>query len=213
MALSRKSTWPSSLRAKSTKPGNGRTGAANDVAPAPPFFENEVRCLKAFHTLLDAVEKVLCVLLGVMMIALTADIVLQVVARYCFSAPPPYTEELARRILCIVVYCGAAVAYRKREMMGITFIQDRVPAAARKVIIVLIDALIGAFGIFLLYVGWKMCLHISGQLSPALQLPKSLFMAFIPFFGVLTTVFALEKILDTLCAGRKPDDEKEGAPV
>lgn len=167
--------------------------------------------MKAGSTVFGFIEKVLCVLLGVLMICLTADIVLQVVARYCFSAPPPYTEELARRLMCVIVYCGAAVAYRRSDMMGITLIRDHVPKNVAKGIAVLIDALIGAFGVFLIYYGWRMCIQISGQMSPALRLPKNLFMAFIPFFGLLTMLFAIEKIYHTLHNAGEADVDKEDA--
>lgn len=143
----------------------------------------------------------MCILLGVMMIVLLGTITLQVVARYCFSAPPSWTEELARRLMQLIIFGGAGIAYRKSEMSGITLLLEHMPEKMRQGACIFTHAVVIAFCVYLTYYGYMMCIQIGSQLSPALRLPKSIFMAAIPFFGVITTIFALEKIYKIVKTG------------
>ena len=143
--------------------------------------------MKKWNMVLNGFEKFMCAGLGILMIILVCDVTLQVIARYLFSAPPSWTEELARRLMQLIVFLGSGIAYRKSEMTGITLLVDRFPSKMQK-----------ACGIFITCIGYKMCIQVRGQLSPALRLPKGLFYASIPFFGVITAFFAAEKILKTV---------------
>ena len=150
--------------------------------------------MKIMTKTFDILEKILCVCLGILMVLLTLDISLQVLSRYVFSSPPTWTEELARRIMQLIVFAGAGVAYRKSEMSGITLLLDHLPEHIKRTVELFTHLCIFAFCIFLVYVGYQMCLKTGNQLSPALRIPKWPFLMVIPFFGVVTSLFAIEKI-------------------
>lgn len=150
---------------------------------------------KKISAVFDGFEKFMCVLLGTLMILLVCDILLQVIARYCLFSPPSWTEELARRLMQLIVFCGAGIAYRKGEMTGITLVTDLLPGNVQRICKLFINVVIVGFGLFLTYTGYKMCVQIGNQLSPALRMPKWPFYAAIPFFGAMTVLFAVEKIV------------------
>lgn len=154
--------------------------------------------MKKWSIILDGFEKFMCVCLGILMIILVCDVTLQVIARYLFSAPPSWTEELARRLMQLMVFFGSGIAYRKSEMTGITLLVDRFPEKMQKACGIFINGAVLVFCLFLTCIGYKMCIQVKGQLSPALRLPKGLFYAAIPFFGVTTAFFAAEKIIKTV---------------
>lgn len=154
--------------------------------------------LKKWSAFLSGFEKLMCVCLGMLMIILVCDVTLQVIARYLFSAPPSWTEELARRLMQLIVFFGSGIAYRKSEMTGITLLVERMPEKLQKACSICMNGAILVFCLFLTYIGYKMCIQVGGQLSPALRLPKWLFYAAIPFFGITTAFFAAEKIMKTI---------------
>lgn len=152
--------------------------------------------MKITKKILDGFEKFMCVFLGIVMIALVTDISIQVVARYVSHNPPTWTEELARRLMNIVVFCGASIAYRKSEMTGITLLIEHIPEKARIACEVVTNLIILGFCIYATPVVYKMCIQTKMQLSPALRIPKWPFYATIGFLFVTTAIFALEKIIN-----------------
>ena len=151
--------------------------------------------MKLAGKILDIFEKIMCILLGALMIIMLGTITLQVVSRYLFSAPPTWTEELARRLLQLIVFCGAGIGYRKSEMSGITLLVDHMSPRARKAAEIVTHIAIILFCGYLAWQGCLMCVQIGSQLSPALRMPKWPFMAAIPFFGVISIIFGIEKII------------------
>lgn len=137
------------------------------------------------------------------MIALACDISLQVIARYCLHIPPTWTEELARRLMQIIVFGGGGIAYRKSEMIGITLLVEHLPTFLKRACAFIVNLVILAFCLFLAYTGYKMCIQVGNQLSPALRLPKWPFYATIPFFGVMTAIFAVEKMAKMFVQGQE----------
>ncbi|MDO4324145.1 MAG: TRAP transporter small permease [Lachnospiraceae bacterium] len=157
--------------------------------------------MKYVMKILDIFEKGMCILLGAMMVVLLGTITLQVIARYCFSTPPTWTEELARRLMQLIIFCGAGIGYRKAEMNGITLLVERMTEKSQKLVAVLMHVVVIAFCVYLTYYGCLMCRQVGNQLSPALGMPKWPFMASIPFFGITTGIFALEKIYKVIKTG------------
>lgn len=159
--------------------------------------------MKKWSMFLNGFEKAMCVCLGILMLILVCDVTLQVIARYLFSAPPSWTEELARRLMQLIVFFGSGIAYRKSEMTGITLLVERLPENVQKTCSFFINGAVLVFCLFLTWIGYRMCIQVRGQLSPALRLPKGLFYAAIPFFGVTTAFFAAEKMIKMVCGAKE----------
>jgi TRAP-type C4-dicarboxylate transport system permease small subunit len=62
----------------------------------------------------DALDKVAMVLSGIAIVVLVGAVMLQVVARYVFSQPPAYTEELARYAMIWAGLIGASMSFKRR---------------------------------------------------------------------------------------------------
>lgn len=61
-----------------------------------------------------ALDRVASVLAGVAIVVLVGAVMLQVVARYMFSQPPAYTEELARYAMIWAGLIGATMSFKRR---------------------------------------------------------------------------------------------------
>ena len=166
--------------------------------------------MKILKLSLDKIEKVLAVSSGLLLLALCLDVALQVVGRYVFHAPPPWTEELARRLSGLMVYVAGGVAYRRSELTGITLLVDSFSEKCQKGCRIFVNILIMAFCAFLTYIGYRTVIQIGAQLTPALRLPKWPFFAVISFFGGATVIFAIEKILEDVFGKVKSSNEIEG---
>ncbi|WP_236627445.1 TRAP transporter small permease, partial [Sulfitobacter sp. HI0027] len=59
----------------------------------------------------DTLDKVAMVLSGIAIVVLVGAVILQVVARYVFSQPPAYTEELARYAMIWAGLIGASMSF------------------------------------------------------------------------------------------------------
>lgn len=58
-------------------------------------------------------------------------ILLQIFARYVIKVSVPWTEELARYIMIIVSFLGAAIVSRKGDHLGAYFIRDKTKGRVR----------------------------------------------------------------------------------
>jgi TRAP-type transport system small permease protein len=90
---------------------------------------------------IEGVEAVMAVAL----ILMTAVLLLQVFARYVARVSIPWTEEVARYLLVLMTFTGAALALRDRQHIAITILLDRLPHAVRTCLELAFDVLIMLF--------------------------------------------------------------------
>ena len=85
---------------------------------------------------------------GVMVVTLilmTLVLLLQVFARYVAKISIPWTEELARYLLVLMTFTGAALALREKQHIAITVLLDRVSATVRICLELFFDVVIMLF--------------------------------------------------------------------
>lgn len=61
----------------------------------------------------NGLDRIATVLSGVAIVVLVGAVILQVVARYVFSQPPAYTEELARYAMIWAGLIGASMSFKR----------------------------------------------------------------------------------------------------
>lgn len=95
---------------------------------APDFLENRVR---AYHWLMQLERAITCLLL----VAVFAVVMLQVVTRYVFGSPLAWTEEIARFLLVWLTFVGAGYVTSRR----LHIVVDVLVAKLGKVATVVVD--------------------------------------------------------------------------
>ena len=128
------------------------------------------------------------------MAALIFVISAQIVSRVFFTAFG-WTEEVARFLLIWVTFLGAALAWQQGRHIAVTIVVDRVPGAARRAIQILALAVVFAFALALVWLGWAYMEVSSFQRSPSLRLRMSHVYAVIPLSGALIAWFSLTDLL------------------
>jgi len=156
---------------------------------------------------IDSFNKWLTILLGVVLAVMSIVIIFQVLSRYIFGIPLPWSEELARYLMAYSIFVGAALALRKQQLIAVEFIAERLSFGPRRILKIVIN-IIGIMLYAILFMkGIEMMEKVSTQLSAAMQLPMSIPYASIPIGAVLLTINAVAVIIELLLS---KEEVKEG---
>ena len=129
----------------------------------------------------------------------------QVVLRYGFGRPLTWSEEISRYLFVWVVFVGAAVAARRNGHIALDFLVNRLPAAPRRGLAVIMAVL--CFGMLLLvfvWQGWNLTIVSMRQESPATGLPVGYATLAIPVGGLLTAINLVRAAFERSAKGGAP---------
>jgi TRAP-type C4-dicarboxylate transport system permease small subunit len=122
-------------------------------------------------------------------VAVGAMITYEVVMRYLFVAPTIWAEELSRFVQIWATYLAAALVLKKRELIAITILVERVGPAARRTLEAFALVWIIAFSVVAVVYGLEILLdsiRLGRATSTMLAVPKWLTESAIPVgFGLL----------------------------
>ena len=165
--------------------------------------------LNVYSKIMDEIDKILKVLIGLSMIVMTIVIFYQVILRYIFNASNIWSEELARYLMCYAVLLGAAVAIRRYSHLQVDFAINALPPRAR-CIAVSICTLVGiGFLAFFCQYGLQLCASTGNSISAGTGIPMSYVYACLPIGGVLMILTSIEVILKELVKFQDLGHEKK----
>ncbi|MDR0435134.1 MAG: TRAP transporter small permease [Gracilibacteraceae bacterium] len=154
-------------------------------------------------------EITLCILFAVMPLVC----IFQVLCRYAFHFPAPWTEELMRALFVWATFIGASLGVKYGAHLGVTAIVNLFPPRFRSAFQALIFLLCAGFCLFFTYSGYTMVAHQTtmNQLLPVTRLPVGLTTACLPVGFGLMTIRMLLRTWDSLQEALHPDlAPKEG---
>lgn len=125
---------------------------------------------RALNMLFRGVEILMAAFLAVMVLL----VFLNVILRYFFASGLVWSEEVARLCFIYLVYFGAIGAFRDNRHLGVNTILERVPAAAQKVLYVLVQAVIIWVMVLLAHGSWELAAQIGEDRWVATQFPRAL---------------------------------------
>jgi TRAP-type C4-dicarboxylate transport system permease small subunit len=124
----------------------------------------------AVWKLLDRAEEGLA---GVLLLAVMAITLYNVVNRYLLQLSTVWAPELAGFLFTWVVFIGASAAARRGMHVSIGIVVDRLPSAARRVTLMAGELILIAFFSYALWLSLKITITSYSRVSPALHLPFS----------------------------------------
>lgn len=134
------------------------------------------------------IVKILTFLCIAVITALTIVVFAQVLSRL-FKYSLPGTEELSRLMIVWLTFLGTSLAIHEKMHLAVNFFVNMASSSLQKWIYFFVHVLtIIFFGILVVY-GFKLTMSTMGTLSPALQLPMSLFYASIPVSSIFSIYF------------------------
>ncbi len=139
---------------------------------------------------------------GALVITVCGVVLLQVLMRYLFAAPNPWSEELSRFAFIWVSLLGASLAVEHRAHFGFDQVTKKLAPRVRRTVERFAWAVVLAFSLVLITTGIALMDLTLGERSAALNLPVALVYAAAPVSGLLMAIHLL--------AGRAGRGEENG---
>ena len=146
------------------------------------------RRLRAFNRVLVTLETCTA---GVLVITVAVVVLLQVLMRYLFAYPNPWSEEVSRYCFIWLSLLGASLAVEHREHFGFHQVTRKLAPRMKRTVEVGARVIVLAFALLLIATGVALMDLTMGERSPALNLPVALVYAAAPVSGALMVVHML----------------------
>ena len=127
----------------------------------------------------------------------------QILARDIFVISSMWTEELARFLFVWIVFLGAATLMEGNEHIRIAILIDRLPLAVSRMIRVVSNLLILAFGVVFVWSAYLNCLNNWEFYAPSMDWMRLSYLYLgLLISGVLMIWYLLVNLLKDLLPGR-----------
>ncbi|QYU67688.1 TRAP transporter small permease [Leptolyngbya sp. 15MV] len=156
---------------------------------------------------MDRLNLALTFLIGLLLAVMAVSVFTQVMVRFVLTAAginlsAAWTEELARYVLIWVVFLGAGIGCRKRQLISLEFVVRWLPSRPGQGLVYLgLLACIGFFGL-LISVGLAFMELGAVETSPVMQIPKAWVYAAMPAGAALMILNSAALIIETLMQRR-----------
>ena len=144
--------------------------------------------LRALNRLLVRLETYA---VGALVIAVCGVVLLQVVLRYLFALPNPWSEEVSRFCFIWMSMLGASLAVAHRSHFRFDVVTGRMPARARRRVEALAAVIVLLFALLLIGTGIALMGLTLGERSAALNLPVVIVYAAAPVCGACMAIHML----------------------
>lgn len=145
------------------------------------------------------------------MAALIGVITLQIVSRVFFNAVG-WTEEVARFLLVWITFLASTLAFQRGRHIAVTFAVDALPLSLRKLARLAALAVVLAFMVMLVVIGYRYMQVQSFQKSASLRLSMTYVYAVIPLSATIMAWYALVDMIEVLING-EPTAAAEEKPL
>lgn len=119
---------------------------------------------------LNAVIKVIGMLLRVLLIVTVSLTCLQIVFRYLLNQPLTWTEQLSRYCFIWMMMLGIPVLFHRKDFMAFDLILNMFPKKLHNVVRVLIDIGISLFAIFWLVGSINLCAGTMNKMTSGVRI-------------------------------------------
>lgn len=152
--------------------------------------------------LVDRLSQLALLAAGTALVLMTAIVGAQVFSRYVLNFSLTFAEPMAIQLMGWFIFLGAAVGVRENFHLGLDLLRYLAPPSVNRVLDTISLALIAIFGLFISWYGAELAIRTWDTLIPGLGITGATDFLPLTFSGLLFTLFAVERIFNTL---RGPD--------
>ncbi len=146
------------------------------------------------HTLSDSVNRLCMTVASLFLLFMLIFVVIQVVTRYAFEAPPEWTEEAARYCMIWMGLLGSTVSFYKKQD-PILFQPNEAMRKKYGLLIRIIKFIaVMLFIAPLIYFGPAFIMRHLGRLSESLELELALVVSIIPLYACIVAIHACSRL-------------------
>ena len=150
---------------------------------------------------IDGLNRLVGWFLAALLMVISIVVFIQVLVRFVLTAvgldiQASWTEELARYLLCWMVFVGGAYGCRKAQLMALDFAVSRLPGMLGQAARYLSLILCLAFFLMLVQVGWAFMEFGQTETSPVIRLRMHWVYAAIPFGAGLMVLNTIGLMLE-----------------
>lgn len=152
--------------------------------------------MQTYLKLMDGIYRACIWISGISIIIMSLVIPWGVYARKVLNAGSAWPEPVA--ILCMVIFTffGAAASYRANGHIAVAMLTDRLSAGTQRVLSHIVDVLMVAISLFMIYYGIGLCQITWNQSVDSLPaLNVGLTYLPLPLGGVAILLFIIERII------------------
>ena len=113
----------------------------------------------------------------------------QVIARYVFSTPMHWPEELNAILLIWLTFIGAVALTRRNDHIRVELVEELAGKKYARILDVVFDVATIVFLVFMIVGGWDLFQELSFERTPALRLKINVVIAIVPVTAAAMTVF------------------------
>lgn len=143
------------------------------------------------------------IVMGVSVLVLSVVTILQVIARFIFSNPIPWGQDIIRLSFVYLVFFGGAYCVFKNEHLNIDIVFNILNVKSKKILTAAIDMLLIVFFIFLVYYGFIFTKTGLNQKAPYLDIPMAVYYLSLPTAALIMVYFQIRKLWKDLLGGEK----------
>ncbi len=151
-----------------------------------------------------ALDGLLRGLLAFLLGLLTVTVFLQVLVRFVFKFPLPWTEEVSRLAFVYSIFVGATLAVRDKTHINVDFVLALLPAGLARAVRLGGSVLVAVFLCYMTWQGIEFVRLTGVQMTPVLQIPFRHLYLIIPVSGALMLLYLILGTLDELRSGKAP---------
>lgn len=151
-------------------------------------------------TLLAFLSRICLLISSVCIVAMTAIISYQVIARYFFNNSPAWSERLSLVLLGYLVFFGAVTGVHEKFHIRIDAIRNAFPAKIGKYFDVIANLAVAIAGVVMVIAGLELTTTLWAFDIPSLGIPRGLALLPIPVSGALITLFSLAQLYEEYTA-------------
>ena len=155
--------------------------------------------MKALDAIKNVLNKILEILGTVTLGIMTILVVYQVITRYVFNAPSPFSEALSQYLFVWMIMFGSAYVYGSREHLTIDLLKDKFSPKLNMIVEVIANVCLFAFILLVcVYGGWKYTASQVNRIDPSLHISMAILYTSVPFTGVITLYYAVYNCISSI---------------
>lgn len=148
--------------------------------------------------MLAVLDRILKYTLTLLAVTLTISVFLQVLIRFVFKYPLPWTEEVARIAFVYCIFVGATIAVRENSHLHVDALLVALPKKAARALVFLGMILVGVFLAFVTWQGIVLVRATGVQMTPVMQIPFKHLYLVLPVSGAIMLLYLASNLLDLI---------------